>query len=135
MNARQTKARLKKAEQFVAKWREFLMIDPKWRVLVKCVSQPPEQPRSLAAIDVDIAEYWRVDVELYPALTDIPADEYAERADSAILHEMLHLLMWQMTSMAYNMAGDNSPLVLELMKLEEQTVQHLEDVIKKNLTE
>jgi hypothetical protein len=126
MNARKAKSRIRAAEKIVAKWRAVLRIDPKWEIDV--IISSPDDIISLASLDVYTAEYWKVKIELHPALLDLPDEaDLKEKMDRTILHELLHLVMWQYSSFAIN--ATSGKLSLELSKLEEQVIQHLETII------
>jgi hypothetical protein len=125
MNAKTLKSRLGKVKRLVAQWRSVLRIDPKWEV--ELIAELEEDEEAWASLDVDIAEYWKVKLLVHKRLMDLGESAFAEKSDQVVLHEMLHLLIWQYTSFAQNVGG--AKLRPEMAKLEEQVVQQLECII------
>ena len=126
MTTRVLKSRLARCEKFVALWRKRLGVDPKWNVEVQySASQPPNGPEDVGALDIDKAEYWTVVLVLYPYLfTD---ENWTDTMERTVVHELLHLVLWQYSSFAQNMCGNKCRK--ELDKLEDQIVQQLEDIL------
>ena len=125
MTTRRLKARLKLLDRYIAEYRSILKIDDKWTIKV---IYDPNDKDAYASQDQSCAEYWKIDITFCSKLMDIEdKDEFEAMAKRTALHELLHLLMWQYTSFAQNVAGNR--MQGELYKLEEQIVQQLEDVI------
>jgi hypothetical protein len=128
MKTKTVKTRLAKAEKFVDIWRTRLHIDPKWELTVVYDSErPKDSPQSLCIFDDSSAQYWQVTLRLLPELMELPREEFDAVLDRTILHELLHLITWQYSSCALNLAGKRAEN--ELVKLEEQLVQALEDLL------
>ena len=132
-NKRLIKSRLKAIDAALVKWRKRLKIDQKWQIDVATSDKPyideyTNKPDTNAMIvfDDDRAEYWYITLMCYPALMDLPAEEFKEQIDCTIRHELFHLIQWQSKSFALNMLGPQCKKELE--KLEEQVVQQLEDI-------
>ena len=128
MNARTIKSRLRHAEARTEVWRKRMLIDPNWVITV--LYQPekdPNSPDDQILFDDSSAEYWKITLTLMPALMDQPVKEFKNDLETALRHEMLHIIMWQLTSFCLNMAGKKCET--ELIKLEEQCVQKIEDML------
>ena len=126
MTARQVKSRLRYAEKQIEVWRTRLKLDSKWEFEVVYLSDgDPEDPdKTLILLDDSCAEYWKITVQLCPPLCNDADWERLTR--KTICHELVHIILWQWSSFANNMLG--AKYTEELRKLEEQAVQHLEEV-------
>lgn len=127
MDARAVKSKLTSVTKWTKFWRKVLAVDPKWEI--KVVADMDEDEEAWASLDCGAAEYWKVDLNVHKNLAELEGREYAVKAGQCVLHELLHLTMWQYTSFASNIAGPK--LQPELTKLEEQVVQQLEHVLWK----
>ena len=124
MTPRTMKARLRAVERVVKKWRTVLLIDSKWDVAVGAAIDK-EDPNTIASIDLDYGSYWNAEITVYPKLID-NTEYFKENLDAAVIHELLHLVMWPLTSFAVNLAGNDSER--EVNKLDDQIVKQLEKV-------
>lgn len=124
MKIRLLKSRLKRLEAWLSEFRGVLQIDQRWVIKI---AFDPEDKEAFAHQDQNTAEYWRVDFFVCSKLMELPDDEFDVMAQRTVIHELVHLVLWQYTSFAQNVAGQR--LSSELYKLEEQITQTLENVI------
>lgn len=132
MTASTVKSRLAKANRVLTKWRKKLQIDPKWGIdIIYHSERYPDSPDELCTFNDESAQYWKVELVFLPELMEMPTGEFNKYVEYTIIHELLHLIMWQFSSTAANMAGKRN--VAELVKLEEQVVTTLEEIIRSEL--
>lgn len=106
----------KQASAFIAKWRPVLC--PEWEITVKA-GHDPRKPRSEYTATIDPqGDYLKA--TLY--LGDVVDGDLGEREDQRVLlHELLHLTLWDLDHAAMEVAN---ALGYEANKLAKVTIEH-----------
>jgi hypothetical protein len=105
----------------VRKWRKALSIDPRWRLSVSVMDIENQ-----GEISFDDANYFVADISITRALLNprLTKKYFEKRAESIIVHELLHLLMLDYDGLCESFAPKS--LTSEFEKRQEQLVTTLE---------
>lgn len=126
MTARQLKSRLAYAKKQTDLWRKRLKIDDKFAIEhTYCPEPDPDDPRTKVVCDDSMAEYWSMTMKWHPI--GFEGKDWRQLVSTTVSHEIMHMIMWQWSSFVHNML--DKKYKKELIKLEEQVVQHLEEIL------
>lgn len=116
---------LKIADEFVDKWRKILNLDPLWELDIS-VFDDEMMPGALARVDVSGAEYFMATIELSYDMLDMKEDEFKEKINEVICHELLHVVSIDYYRTAQLSAGENDAIQKELRYRYEQFTSRLQ---------
>ena len=116
---------LSKANALVKKWSKILCLDPIWNVEVSLLTND-EMESGLARIDTSSAEYYEVVIELNHLLSQLDEDLLNEELETAICHELVHLILIDFFRTAQVAAGEQDGLIRELIYKYEQITSRLQ---------
>ena len=116
---------LSKANALVKKWSKILCLDPIWNVEVSLLTNE-EMENGLARIDTGSSEYYEVVIEINHLLSKLDDDLLNEELETAICHEMVHLVLIDFFRTAQIAVGDRDILLKELIYKYEQITSRLQ---------
>jgi len=123
--SRQEKKILKLTEKTIKKWRSILYIDPLWNIYID-VFDDEEMPLALARVDASSTEYYMATIELSYSMLQMVEEEFMEKIDDIICHELLHLVMIDFFRTAQVAAGESEEMHKELKYKYEQFTSRLQ---------
>ena len=117
-------------EDSVKKWREILYLDPLWDIDVT-IFDDDMMPGALARVDVSSTEYFLATVEVSYDMFDMKEEEFKEKINEVICHELLHVVSIDFFRSAQLAAGENEVIQKELRYRYEQFTSRLQKTFNK----
>ena len=104
---------LKLAETILVDWRLILQLDPLWQIDM-FVFDDDETPGAMARVNTSSAEYFIATIEVAYTLLQLKEEEFCERMNDAMCHELIHLCLIDHFRFSQTVAGDNQVYQEEL---------------------